>query len=319
MKSQHFQDFDAYMSTVRDVDSIMMLENLIRPSWSISQLDLFGIHIQLGREGSGNIVEGQSWSNGYMLYLPLTGICEYSANGTVVDKDSLVILEPGCDFCVRCTTEHDWYSVFIPTHKLARGSNLVTPLSGQEKMTCRVTRPNLQLVDQFWSLMDTVMIAAANYCEFESSPAARCVEAELLKLVSLVVGQRPGGKPNLERRPRLSREEIIRRSKELLEERDGKPVLVGELAAASGVGERTLRTAFNEYFGVGPARYLQLRQLHQVHRVLRAAEPGAVSVKDVLLRHGVYDFGRFASRYHRLFGELPSKTLRTKRGLVKSI
>ena len=318
MKYQHFQDFDAYASTVRDVDSTMMIQNPKYLSWSISHVNLPEIHVQLGREGSGNITEGQSRSDGYIIFIPLNHSEAHSANGIALDKNSLAILEPRCDFCVRCTTEHDWYSIFIPTHKLALGSNLVESSSGSEKMTCRVTRPNLQLVDQFRSLADTVMTAAANYCEFESSPAARSVEAELLKVASLVIGQRQGDKPNREGRQRLQREEIIRRSQELLEERDGKRVLVGELVAASGVCERTLRTAFNEYFGVGPARYLQLRQLHQVHRVLRAAEPGAVFVKDILLRHGVYDFGRFASGYHQLFGELPSKTLQTKRRLVKS-
>jgi AraC-like DNA-binding protein len=32
------------------------------------------------------------------------------------------------------------------------------------------------------------------------------------------------------------------------EERDGEPVFVEELAAVADVSERTLRTAFNEYF-----------------------------------------------------------------------
>ncbi|MDJ0576573.1 MAG: helix-turn-helix domain-containing protein [Xenococcaceae cyanobacterium MO_234.B1] len=314
MKSQYFQDFDEFANSVRDVDSTMMLQNPVRLIWSMNHVYLPEIHMQLGQLGSGNIVEGQSWSNGYVLYLPLTATCEYSANGKVVDKDSFLILEPGCDFCISTKTEHDWCSIFVPTHNLARGSELVESSSGWEKMTCRVTRPNLQLVDQFQSLVDMVMTAATNYCEFESSPAARGVEAELLKVASLILGQRQGGKPHPERRPRLSREEIIRRSKELLEERDGKPVLVGELAARVEVSERTLRTAFNEYFGVGPARYLQLRQLHQVHRVLRAAEPGAVSVSDILFQHGVWQLSRFGSQYRRLFGELPSETLRTKRG-----
>ena len=109
---------------------------------------------------------------------------------------------------------------------------------------------------------------------------------------------------------------IIRRSKELLEEHKGRPVHVGELAAAAEVSERTLRTAFNEYFGVGPVRYLQLRQLHQVHRALRAADPEADSVADVLVKNGVWEFSRFATRYRRLFGERPLETLRTKRRIV---
>jgi AraC family ethanolamine operon transcriptional activator len=32
-------------------------------------------------------------------------------------------------------------------------------------------------------------------------------------------------------------------------------------------------------------------------------------VADVLTRHGIWEFGRFAGRYYRHFGELPSQTL----------
>ncbi len=313
MKYQHFQDFDAYASTVRDANFVMMRHNLKRPSWSISHIELSGIHVQLAREGSGNITEGQSRSDGYLIFIPLNHTEAHAANGIALDKNSFAILEPGCDFCIRCKTEHDWYSIFIPTHKFSLGSDLVEPSSGSEKMTCRVTRPNPQLVDQFQGLVTSIMTTAANCVKFESSPAAKCAEAELLKVASLIIGQRQGGKPHPEGRPRLSREEIICRSKALLEERDGKPVLVGELVAASGVCERTLRTAFKEYFGVGPACYLQLRQLHQIERALRTADPEAVQVSDILLRHGAYNFSRFASRYRRLFGELPSETLVTKK------
>jgi AraC family ethanolamine operon transcriptional activator len=97
---------------------------------------------------------------------------------------------------------------------------------------------------------------------------------------------------------------------ELLDQQAGTPVSVLDLAAAASVSERTLRTAFNEYFGVGPVRYLQLRHLHRVHRSLKAAAPEEVAVSQILVEQGEWAFGRFASRYRRLFGELPSETLR---------
>ena len=312
MKYQCFQDFDAFAGSVRDIDSTMLLQNPTRFSWSIYHVYLPEIHVQLGQLGSGNIAEGQSWSNGYLLYLPLSDTCAYSANGTVLAKNSFMILEPGCDFCISTKAEHDWCSIFVGSDKIAATRELVEPSSGSEKMRCRVSRPNRQLAAQFRALVSPIVTTAANYSEFESAPAARCAAAELLKVASLVIGQGQGGKLKLEGRPKLSREEIIRRSKNLLEEREGEPVLVGELAAGVGVSERTLRTAFNEYFGVGPVRYLQLRQLNQIHRALRAADPEAVTVSDVLFRHGVWELGRFARRYRRLFGELPSQTLRRK-------
>ena len=81
MKYKHFTDFDAFASTIRDVDCTMILQNPKYHSWTIAQLTLDEIEIQLGRLGSGNIVEGQSWPNGYLLYLPLTEACPYLAKG----------------------------------------------------------------------------------------------------------------------------------------------------------------------------------------------------------------------------------------------
>ena len=131
----------------------------------------------------------------------------------------------------------------------------------------------------------------------------------MLEIARSVVGASPANEPVLQGRPRASRHDIVRCCKELLEERGGEPVLVTDLAESAGVSERTLRMAFDEHFGTSPARYLRTRRLHAVHRALRAADPGEQSVTDLLVRHGEWQFGRFAMRYRQLFGELPSKTL----------
>lgn len=113
-------------------------------------------------------------------------------------------------------------------------------------------------------------------------------------------------------RPPARRNQIIRSARDLIRQREGKSVLMRDLAAAAGVSERTLRSAFHEVFGVSPARYLQLRQLHQVHRALHISNCEETSVSKILRRHGVSEFGRFAARYKQLFGELPSATLYDK-------
>ena len=313
MPTHSFSDFDAFADSVRDVDCTMTLQNPTHHRWVINRADLPSTHVQLGRLGSGNIVEGQSWSNGYVLYLPLSDTCAYSANGTVLPTGSFMILEPGCEFCLSSSSNHDWCSLFIPTHELVIGGDLAEPSSGCEKTLCRVTRPNRQAAQQFGALVQQIVAAAAKCPQLESSRAATTAEAELMKIASSILGEQPAGELKHAGRPRLPRQDIIRRSKELLEERRDEPVRVGELAAAAEVSERTLETAFKEYFGTGPVRYLELRHLHQVHRALRAADPEAVSVSDVFVQHGEWQFGRFASRYRRLFGELPSETLRTGR------
>ncbi len=166
MNYKEFQDFDHFAESIRDVDCVMLLNNLKQNIWSIFQSNLSGIDVQLGRLGSGNIVEGQSWSDGFVIYLPLTPRCAYSANGTVLDKNSFIVMEPGCDFCISTKDEHDWCSIFVPTHQIAYDNNVIEPSSGSKKMICRVTRPNPLLANQFWALVHSIA-NAANYEEFK--------------------------------------------------------------------------------------------------------------------------------------------------------
>jgi AraC-like DNA-binding protein len=222
-------------------------------------------------------------------------------------------LEPGCEFCIATKQEHDWCSIFVPNAKLARDGGRVTPSPGFNEGKCRLTLPNPQAASSFHTAVRQVINAAANCSGFEDTPAAPLAAADVLRVTSSVLGWQRERVPENKGRPRIPRQEIIRRCRELLEEHDGQSVLVGDLAAAADVSERTLQAAFKGFYGVGPMRYLQLKQLHRVRRALHEADPEAVSVTDVLAQHEEWQFGRFASRYRRLFGELPSKTLRAKR------
>lgn len=315
MKFKTFEDFDDFASSVRDVDSTMMLQNPTRYIWKFGQIYLPDIHIQMGEMGCGNIVEGKSTSSGYLIYLTLTDRCQSVANGRIIDKNSFMILEPGCDFFLTIKSEHDWCSIFIPTDKLTGVSDLVESSSSSHKiMKCRVTLPNPRLVDHFRKLVRPIISASNSSSKFESSPAGIGAQLQLLKLASLILREVPAYKQHKHKdgRPKLSRKEIILSTKKLLEEQENKPIFVRELAVAARVSERTLRNAFKESFGFGPIRYLQMRRLHQVHIALQKGLPETTSVTDVLIQHGEWHFGYFASQYRRLFGELPSETLQRK-------
>jgi AraC family ethanolamine operon transcriptional activator len=312
MKFRTFCDFDAFVESVHGVESTMLPRNVKRRCWSHASVMLDGVGVQVGRMGSGNIAECQMHSDGFIIYLPLTKSAEYRANGRTLEQDALAILEPSCEVCVSTKVEHDWCGVFVPTHFLAGGKPLAS-VPGSKPGTVRVSRPTQQIARRLRNITSQVMAAAADYPQFESSPAATRAAGELVNVASLVTGLRPVDNPDRPGRRKVSRAKIIARSKELLEQREGRIVSVGELASAADVSERTLRTAFNEFFGVGPVRYLQLRQLQQVRRALRAADPDAVTVSKILVEHDEWEFGQFAARYRRLFGELPSETLRAGR------
>ncbi|CAB3778334.1 HTH-type transcriptional activator RhaR [Paraburkholderia caffeinitolerans] len=109
---------------------------------------------------------------------------------------------------------------------------------------------------------------------------------------------------------RLTYSEIIRRSQDYVMRHAGSPVTVLELCTELRVSRRTLQTCFREITGESPADYLRAVRLCGVRRMLRETPAARMNIASIATRWGFVHLGKFASNYHRLFGELPSQTPR---------
>jgi transcriptional regulator GlxA family with amidase domain len=109
---------------------------------------------------------------------------------------------------------------------------------------------------------------------------------------------------------RIPRREIVARVNAFLRENLGEAVTVPELSRIAGVSERTLRAAFHDVIGMSPKQHLIRQRLHAAHAALCAADPQSTTVTDIAMAFGFFELGRFARRYRRVFGEVPSRTLR---------
>ena len=87
-------------------------------------------------------------------------------------------------------------------------------------------------------------------------------------------------------------------------------VSLTDLQAGVGVGRRAVEAAFRHYLGISPAQYLLARRLTAVRENLLGS---GGSVYERALEAGFQDPSRFAQQYRRLFGELPSSTLKRYR------
>ncbi len=103
---------------------------------------------------------------------------------------------------------------------------------------------------------------------------------------------------------------IVSRLEEFLVANPDRPFYLAEVCAATGATERTLRVSCNEHLGMGPVRYLWLRRMHMVRRALLGADPKTGSVTELAMSYGFWELGRFSVAYRRLFGEMPSASLR---------
>ena len=89
-----------------------------------------------------------------------------------------------------------------------------------------------------------------------------------------------------------------------------KSVTVSELCANVNVSRRTLEVAFQTIACKSPLQFLTHRRLSRAYIDLKRAKNNSTHVTEVACAHGFTELGRFASRYQKRFGELPSETLR---------
>ena len=108
----------------------------------------------------------------------------------------------------------------------------------------------------------------------------------------------------------FARRRTLNRALEYLRAAEFSMLGVPEWCKAVGASQRTLEYAFRETFDLTPLAFLRLRRLHEVRRRLFTSCHKGASVADIAHEQGFYELGRFASDYQRLFGELPSQTLR---------
>jgi AraC-like DNA-binding protein len=104
---------------------------------------------------------------------------------------------------------------------------------------------------------------------------------------------------------------LVRDVDRYIDEAGSRPIHISELCEHFHVHRRRLHRAFDEVLGVPPITFLRRKRLSDVHSALLLAGPAA-TVKKIAIEHGFLELGRFSAAYRRMFGELPSTTLRRR-------
>lgn len=102
---------------------------------------------------------------------------------------------------------------------------------------------------------------------------------------------------------------VAKVAQEYIEERYSEVVRMEDLCRVTGVGVRTLRRCFRNYFGLTVMQYLKAVRLTAAHRELVASDPARNSVAAIALRHGFSHLGRFSVQFREHFGEAPREML----------
>jgi AraC-like DNA-binding protein len=104
--------------------------------------------------------------------------------------------------------------------------------------------------------------------------------------------------------------QIVARFEQALRECPEEMLSLSAICAATGVAQRTLNLACQEFLGQSAMQYARGRRLELVRQRLLTADPAATNVTNIAMHYGFWELGRFAQAYRIRFGERPSETLR---------
>jgi len=298
-----FTDFDAWGEAVSGADLRLACNGMEHPVWQLAATSLGSVMVQAAYEGGGNLCYGGNNSGGIVLFLPLTLPEHHVANCEPLDEASLLAIPSGCDFSIRVQRRaHAWCSVALP-------AEMAGPRAA-DRASSWVVRSDSWHVRRLKDLVTRIVanpLLRGQPAAIHANAAASLTAAVRTCLEASCDSPIASAAPRIGR-PRIDRREIIRRVQIHLEANPFVRPSVAALADVAGVTDRTLCRAFQDTFGTSPLQYMTLRLLHRVRQTLLLAR-GDTTVARVLVGHGIWEFGRFATRYRRQFGESLSDTL----------
>ena len=302
-----FRDFDEFADSIEGVAGRFIPTARSASEWWIEFVRPGAIHLQQIQIGSATTFAGDGEPDSYTFGLPMTEPRQIRIDGHFLEPDAFIMLHEDQPFTFTGQDVVRWAGVSIPKHTpLVAPELLLSARSG----TGPRTRTALPYLDRLrW--VTSRAVSGAESIDFSEAAAVQAIEQEIAVCLTHVLERSMKVLDRHVGRPQFSRGRVIARTLALIEANEGQPLFIEDLCKATQVSERTLRNIFHEFFGVGPMRLLKVRQLREIRAALLRADPQRDTVTRIAARFGIWDFSLFARNYKALFGESPSRTLRT--------
>lgn len=148
--------------------------------------------------------------------------------------------------------------------------------------------------------------------DWQDSLARATLSALLQELGAAADAQEPGGRAFL---GHLHAWRMASRARDFIEASVHRRLTVMDVCLELGVSRRTLQDVFHRVLDMNPVAYLRMVRLNRARQEL--CNPGLPlpTVGEIAARWGFLHPSQFSVDYQRMFGELPSQTLRRSAGL----
>lgn len=105
---------------------------------------------------------------------------------------------------------------------------------------------------------------------------------------------------------------LIKRVEEIADMYRHTPLNLQQICDRLETSSSALCCGFKEIFGTSPMAYLKIQRLNGVRRALKKADPEQKTVMQLAYEWGFGSLGHFSRDYQKMFGELPSETLKRR-------
>lgn len=300
MKKFAFSDFEAYAEAIPSLMGRVRLVAREQRGWALDVADAGGLVLVGGQSGAAGLYEGAYHADVFGIYAPSAG-SQTTVNGQPVHDGMFALLPPGAEVHVRSRAPGRYLGLDVPREEMLQRMQRegIDPkvLEGGAMV---IQRPN-PLVQLAGATLDGLQRGETTGTGSAGQHLRECL---LLAVADALPKRAP---PAALGRP-VTRGRVLRRAMLHIEECLQTGVPLTGLAQALHVSQRTLNRAFVESVGMSAQAYIRMSRLHAIRGALLAARPGE-TVTGVAARYNVWDTGRMAGEYRRLFGLHPSEQL----------
>ncbi|HBE69706.1 MAG TPA: hypothetical protein DDW52_16290 [Planctomycetaceae bacterium] len=306
MEIQQYSDFDEFGAAIAGADIDVQLMRPYERYWTIRHWMEGDIHIQHCVEGSSLHSRGAIAPEGWAVFAPLND-APTTVNGEELAPGSIVLMPAGTEFYIHGEGRSEYSTLFLP-------EDLIVPdgVSRKAFNTLRIV-PSTDSAKQLLATIRRVTRLELGAAHSDSSTGSSTSIAEqLASELRQVVGTGFPSPLNANGKSSRRSPALVSKALELINGSSAPITSVSMLSSLLRVSPRSLLAAFRRELGIAPETYLLNHRLHRARRMLLRSTPDNNTVSTVVSKCGFTDPGRFAGRYQKLFGELPSKTLQRK-------
>ena len=233
---------------------------------------------------------------------------EMQVSGIETSQDQIAMFGLDWPYYLRSSAACGWGTMSLTPEDLAAASEAIIGRPLTPPSFPRWTSPPAPVASRLLQLHEAAGHLAKTAPDILAKPeVARAIEEALVEAMILCLTE---GHSDDVRNVHRHRATVMRRLEEVLTSTPDRPLYMPQLCATVGASYTMLRDCCQDYLGMSPKRYLWLRRMHLVRRVLRIADAEKTTVTEIATDYGFWELGRFAVAYRSLFGEAPSAALR---------